>query len=413
MVDTLRSLLEGTFSWPDPVNELVAAVAVALGIVLVALVVYGLLKTYLVRLVQHLIQKTSVKWDDILVEVGFFRRLAQLVPAVIVYVGFQKVFATRGLLDVAPRLAYAWLVLQVARSLATVITAADRFYTARRDGRQQSLRGYAQAAKIVLYALTVIFMAASLLGKSPWGLVSVLGGMTAVLMLVFKDTILGFVASVQLNSYDMLRVGDWIVMPKYGADGDVVDITVNTVKVQNWDKTLTTVPTYALISESFQNWRGMFESGGRRIKRCLFVDMNTVTFCTPEMLERFRKFEILRAYLDERQGEIAADNEKRGVDTSEVINGRRQTNLGVFRAYIAAYLHEHPQVNRDMTFLVRHLEPTPKGLPIQLYVFCKDQRWAFYEAIQADIFDHLLAAIGEFDLRVFQEPSGADFARLG
>jgi len=186
----------------------------------------------------------------------------------------------------------------------------------------------------------------------------------------------------------------------------------NTVKVQNWDKTITTVPTYALISESFQNWRGMFEAGGRRIKRCLFVDMNTIKFCTPEMLERFKKFEILADYLSQKQQEIAEDNEKRGVDMSEAINGRRQTNLGIFRAYIAAYLRSHPQVNLDMTFLVRHLEPTSKGLPIQLYVFCKDQRWAYYESIQADIFDHLLAAIGEFDLRVFQEPSGSDFGRL-
>jgi miniconductance mechanosensitive channel len=257
-----------------------------------------------------------------------------------------------------------------------------------------------------------IFIVSILTDKSPWGILSILGGFTVVLMLVFKDTILGFVASIQLSGHDMVRIGDWIEMPKYGADGDVIDVSIHTVKVRNWDKTITTIPTYGLVTDAFKNWRGMSESGGRRIKRSFYIDMSSIKFCTDEMLERFRKFEFIREYIEQKQKEIDEYNREHAVETSQLINGRRQTNIGVFRAYIIAYLKKHPKIHQGMTFLVRHLEPTPTGLPIQIYVFSSDQAWANYEAIQADIFDHLLAAVPEFELRIFQNPTGHDFAAL-
>jgi miniconductance mechanosensitive channel len=232
-------------------------------------------------------------------------------------------------------------------------------------------------------------------------------------MLVFKDTILGFVAGIQIGAYDMVREGDWIEMPKYGADGDVIEVTVNTVKVRNWDKTISTIPTYALISDSFKNWRGMSESGGRRIKRSINIDMTSVRFADEAMLSRFRKMALLQKYIDETQQLIDSENSAKGIDLSATtVNGRRQTNLGIFRAYLVAYLRNHPNIHKEMTFLVRHLQPTAQGLPIEIYVFSSDQVWANYEAIQADIFDHILAALPEFDLRVYQQPCGADIAAL-
>ncbi|MDH3394006.1 MAG: mechanosensitive ion channel family protein, partial [Desulfobulbaceae bacterium] len=222
-------------------------------------------------------------------------------------------------------------------------------------------------------------------------------------------TILGFVASLQLAGNDMVRIGDWIEAPKYGADGDVVDVSIHTVKVRNWDKTIATIPTYALVTDSFKNWRGMTESGGRRIKRAIYLDMNSITFCSDELLAKFNKIELLRDYINSRQEEIDQHNQARAIDTSLPVNGRRQTNIGVFRAYVVAYLRAHPMIHQDMTFLVRHLAPTAQGLPLEIYVFSRDQVWANYEAIQADIFDHILASLPIFDLRVFQYPNGHDF----
>jgi miniconductance mechanosensitive channel len=232
--------------------------------------------------------------------------------------------------------------------------------------------------------------------------------MTAVVMLVFRDAILGFVAGIQLSANQMVSPGDWIEMPKYGADGDVLEVALTTVKVRNWDKTITTIPTYALISESFKNWRGMKESGGRRIKRAIHIDMHSIRFCDEPMLQRFSKIEFVSEHLARKRQEIAHWNADRGVDDSAPINGRRLTNIGTFRAYLIAYLRAHPMIHQEMTFLVRQLAPTPHGLPLEIYVFSRDQVWANYEGIQADIFDHVLAVAPEFDLRIFQTPTGGD-----
>jgi miniconductance mechanosensitive channel len=274
------------------------------------------------------------------------------------------------------------------------------------------LKGFAQVLKIVMVCAGVIIILSILLDQSPVYLLSGLGAMTAVLMLIFKDPILGFAAGIQLISNRMLRPGDWIEMPKYGADGDVMDITLTTVKVRNFDKTITTIPTYALINDSFKNWRGMEESSGRRIKRAIYIDMNTIRFCTPEMLGRFSDIRYIAEYMQRKKQEVETTNAELGIGPDNGINARRLTNIGTYRAYIHAYLRNHPMINTDMTFLVRQLAPTQHGLPLEIYVFCKDKVWANYEAIQSDVFDHLLAIAGEFDLKVYQYPSGTDFRGL-
>ncbi len=274
------------------------------------------------------------------------------------------------------------------------------------------IKGFIQVFKIIIYFTSGVFIIAILLDKTPVYLFSSLGALTAVLMFIFKDAILGFVAGIQLTANQMVANGDWIEMPKYGADGDIIEIALTTVKVQNWDKTITTIPTYALITESFKNWRGMSESGGRRIKRSISLDMNTIQFCTEEMLDRFSKIQYISSYIEKQKIELKTYNQAEQVDHSSLVNGRRMTNVGTFRAYVEAYLKNHPKINHEMTFLVRQLAPSEHGLPIEIYVFSKDKAWANYESIQADIFDHILAVIPEFDLQVFQDPSGRDFNKL-
>ena len=274
------------------------------------------------------------------------------------------------------------------------------------------IKGFIQVFKLIIYFVGGIFIISILLNKTPVYLFSSLAALTAVLMFIFKDAILGFVAGIQLTANRMVANGDWIEMPKYGADGDIIEIALTTVKVQNWDKTITTIPTYALITESFKNWRGMSESGGRRIKRSISIDMNTIQFCTEEMLGRFSKIQYITSYIEKNKIEVQKHNTLEQVDHSSLVNGRRMTNIGTFRAYVEAYLKNHPKINQEMTFLIRQLAPAENGLPIEIYVFSKDIAWANYESIQANIFDHIMAVVPEFDLRVFQDPTGRDFNKL-
>lgn len=394
--------------------ELLTRLALLGTTLVLAILVGWTARRFLVPALEKLTQRSSNTWDDALVAHRFFRRLAGLLPVVLFYLAIDLLFGREDPSgELVRRLTLSLFVFLAARLLVSFLAAAQDIYEAQVLARERPIKGYLQLVKILLWVLVVILVAAILTGKSPWGVLSVLGGLTAVLLLVFKDTILGFVASLQLSGNDMVRLGDWIEMPQFGADGDVIDVSIHTVKVRNWDKTITTIPTYALVSGSFKNWRGMAESGGRRIKRSLFLDMASIRFCDEEMLQRFARYELLGDYLQSRQAEIESFNRERRVDDSSPVNGRRQTNIGVFRAYVAAYLKAHPQISQEMTFLVRHLEPTPQGLPLQIYVFSKDKVWANYEAIQADIFDHLLAVLPEFDLRVFQYPTGHDLGRLG
>ena len=352
-------------------------------------------------------------WDDSFFQHGFFRRLFRIPPVVVLYAAADLVFPPQSFTsELIKRLAMTLLVVVGVRVLNALLLAIGDVYGKFERAKEKTIRTHLDAIRIAIYFLASIFVVSVLTGKSPFGILSVLGGFTVVLMLVFKDTILGFVAGIQLSAHDMVRVGDWIEMPKYGADGDVIDISIHTVKVQNWDKTVTTIPSYALVSDSFKNWRGMSQSGGRRIMRSLHIDMRSIHFCDEATLEKLGKIELLKDYIVATQEDIAAYNREHQVDEGTVVNGRRQTNIGIFRAYIVAYLKNHPKIHKDMTFLVRHLQSTPQGLPVQVYVFSNDQVWANYEAIQADIFDHLLAAIPEFGLRVFQYPAGADLQNM-
>ncbi len=371
----------------------------------------------LVTLVGKIVRRSAIAWDNIFLERKVFSRLAHVAPAlVLMRLGPVAFHDAPGLASLLGSVASVYLILIVLMLADALLNAALDIYDQFSVAKQIPVKGFVQALKIGLFFIAGIWVLSVVTGKSPLVFFSGLGALTAVLMLIFKDAILGFVAGIQLSANKMVRKGDWIEMPQFGADGDVLDVSLTTVKVQNWDKTITTIPTYALISHSFKNWQGMQESGGRRIKRALYLDMTSIRFCDEPLLERFSRMQLLRPYLEKKQAEIAQSNRDQGVDAESPVNGRRLTNVGTFRAYLEAYLRNHPKVHQGMTFLVRQLAPTDRGLPLEIYVFSSDQVWANYEAIQADIFDHLLAALPEFELRIFQSPTGSDFrhlARLG
>jgi miniconductance mechanosensitive channel len=384
----------------------------AVSIIIVFLVAYAvnfIVKRLVLRIIRLLILKSRSRWDDAFVSRHLFSRVSHLAPALVIYF-FAPAFPEISQWIIRFSIAYVMIVGLV--SIYALLSALGDVYYSFDIARDRPIKGYIQVVKILLGVIAGILVISVIINRSPTLLLGGIGALTAVIILVFKDTILGFIASIQLSSNNMVRIGDWIEMPKYGADGDVIDMTLATVKVRNWDKTITTIPTYAMISDSFKNWRGMQESGGRRIKRAINIDMNSVKFVGQEMYDRFMKIQLLRDYLISRREEIDKYNAEHDVDTSELVNGRNMTNLGTFRAYMVAYLKNHPKIHNDMTFMVRHLPPGPQGIPVEIYVFSNDQVWANYESIQADIFDHILAVIPRFDLRVFQSPSGGDLQEL-
>jgi miniconductance mechanosensitive channel len=408
MTDTINTWLLN-LGLPEKLSEPISWIVLAFGVILLAFVSNFIAKRILIVGMAVFVRKTKTNWDDALVRNRVFTRLSHLAPAMVIY---YTAYLFPPLEAFLKRFSTVYMIMVGLAVFSAFLNAVNDIYMDFKVSRERPIKGYLQVAKIIVSVFLIIIALAALLNRPAWPFISGLGAMTAVLILVFKDTILGLVASVQLSSNDMVRIGDWIEMPKYGADGDVVDISLHTVKVQNWDKTISTIPTYALISDSFKNWRGMSESGGRRIKRALYIDMNSVKFCTAMMLDRFSKFQLISDYLKTKQNEIAEFNKEHNVDTSELINGRGLTNIGTFRAYIIAYLRNHPKIHDDMTFLVRQLAPGEYGLPLEIYVFSKDQVWANYEAIQADIFDHILSVVPLFELRIFQNPSGSDFRLL-
>ena len=390
---------------------LFAAGAIALvGVLLLAWLANAVAKLFLVKGVGRFAERSRTTWDDILVERKVFVRLSHLAPALVIYALAPVALAgSPTAVGVVQQGAIIYLLLAGTFVATAFLNALVAIHDTLEFGRKMPVRSFVQAVKVVLFLVVGVVVVSVLLGRSPAYLLGGLGAVAAVLMLVFKDSILGLVAGIHLSLNHMVHIGDWIEMPKYGADGTVTDISLTTVKVQNWDRTVSTIPTYALISDSFRNWRGMTESGGRRIMRAVHIDMTSIRFCTEEMLARFKTFRYIAEYVERKVEEIAGHNAEKGFDESDLVNGRHLTNIGTFRAYLGAYLRNHPMIHQDMTFLVRHLAPTERGLPVQIYVFCKDQRWAHYEGIQADIFDHVLAIIPEFGLRVFQNPTGADF----
>ena len=371
-----------------------------------------LVKRIIVGSIARLARRSKNTWDDIFVKRKVFNRLAHLAPALIVYYALQFIFEAENLVSFLENFTQAYMVLVVVLVIDSVLNALHEIYRMLPVSRGRNIKGFVQVLKIIFYFIAIILVISIFSGEAPKTLLAGLGALAAVIILVFKDTILGFVASIQLAANKMVNIGDWISMPKFGADGDVIDINLTSVKVQNWDKTIASIPTYALVSDSFNNWKGMEESGGRRIKRSINIDMKSVAFLNPEQIEKFRKFHVLSHYINQKEKEIEEYNKSLDLDDSVVANGRRMTNLGTFRVYLENYLQNHPKIRKDMTFLVRHLQPTEKGLPVEIYVFSNDQAWANYEAIQADIFDHILAIIPEFGLRVFQNPTGEDFQKL-
>lgn len=402
--DKLRTL---TASWPDWAIEL-TGLAVLLLIAWFADVV---VRRRLTRALKVLVGKTPSRWDDEMVEHGVVSRLAHVIPAIVVYFGVPLVpHISDPVVDIVRNVALAYSAFVVMRAISAVLSAGNALYERTPDARERPIKGYIQVAKLFVYCCGAILIIAALLDKSPFLLLSGFGALTAVLLLVFRDTILSLVASVQLSSLDMVRVGDWIEMPQLNADGDVIDMALHTVRVQNWDKTITTIPTHRLISESFQNWRGMQESGGRRIKRSLVIDISSVRFLEDDEIERFKRFALINDYLKAKQRELTDYNAGLNVPVDADVNLRRLTNIGTFRAYALAYLTHHPRVHDKMTLLVRQLQSTAEGVPIEVYCFTTTTAWGEYEDIQADIFDHLFAILPRFGLQAYQQPSGDDLS---
>jgi len=344
---------------------------------------------------------------------AFIPRLAHVIPALVITFGIRFVpNLPEAFVAVVLNVANAFIVLTIALAIVALLDMVNDVYQRRPDSATRPIKGYIQVVKIVIYAIAVLLMIATLLDRSPVILLSGLGALAAVLMLVFQDTILSLVASVQISSNDIVRVGDWVEMPQLNADGDVIDIALHTVKIQNWDRTITTIPTKRFISDSFKNWRGMQESGGRRIKRAIYLDQSSVHFLTAEEKVKLQRFSLLRDYLKDKQSDIDDWNSKLSEDGKEPVNTRRITNLGTFRAYLVNYLRSSERVRQDMIMIVRHLNPGPEGVPLEIYCFANTIDWVPYEGIQSDIFDHVLSILPEFGLRVFQQPSGADFKHV-
>ena len=352
-------------------------------------------------------------WNTLLMKRKVFHNLIHTIPAILVYALLPMAFMRgKELLVISQKACAIYIIFSLLLAINGILLMIMDIYDGKETMKNRPMKGFIQVLQVLLFFIGGIVIISILVNKSPASLFAGLGASAAILMLVFKDSIMGFVSGVQLSANDMLKVGDWIAMPKYGADGTVIEVTLNTVKVRNWDNTITTIPPYLLVSDSFQNWRGMRESGGRRVKRSINIDMTSVRFCTPEMLAKYRKIQLLKDYVEQTEEVIEKYNAENGIDNSILVNGRRQTNLGVFRAYLTAYLKSLPDVNQELTCMVRQLQPTDRGIPIELYFFCALKDWVPYEGVQADVFDHVLAIIPEFDLQVFQSPSGRDFQRI-
>lgn len=352
-------------------------------------------------------------WNTLLMKRKVFHNLIHTIPAILVYALLPMAFMRgKELLVISQKACAIYIIFSLLLAINGILLMIMDIYDGKETMKNRPMKGFIQVLQVLLFFIGGIVIISILVNKSPASLFAGLGASAAILMLVFKDSIMGFVSGVQLSANDMLKVGDWIEMPKYGANGTVIEVTLNTVKVRNWDNTITTIPPYLLVSDSFQNWRGMRESGGRRVKRSINIDMTSVRFCTPEMLAKYRKIQLLKDYVEQTEEVIEKYNAENGIDNSILVNGRRQTNLGVFRAYLTAYLKSLPDVNQELTCMVRQLQPTDHGIPIELYFFCALKDWVPYEGVQADVFDHVLAIIPEFDLQVFQSPSGRDFQRV-
>lgn len=388
-------------------------IAMLLTLLLGAFIADRIASVALLGLVRRFAASSVVTWDDVLVEHKVFERIVHLVPAIIVFWGIDLVpDVPDGAVTVVRNVMLGYMVLMLTMALSSSLSAGNDIYSRTEMAKDRPLKGFVQLLQLAVWILGGIMIVAAILDRSPVLLLSGFGAMTAVLLLIFKDTILSLVASVQITAQDLVRVGDWIEMPQYGADGDVIDVQLHTIKVQNWDKTIVTVPTHRLVSESLKNWRGMSQSGGRRIKRSLYIDITSIRFQSNDEVADFRRLALLADYIEHKKKDLADYNAGLDHEVEAEVNLRRLTNVGTFRAYAFNYLKNHPNIRNDMTLLVRQLEPGPHGLPIQVYCFTDTTAWAEYEDIQSDIFDHLLAIVPEFGLRIYQHPAGSDFDKL-
>ncbi|WP_016989730.1 mechanosensitive ion channel family protein [Flavobacterium sp. ACAM 123] len=383
------------------------------GLIVICFVAWILTKKLIVDTIHKLFLKSKMTWDDILIEKKIFDKLSYIIPALLV------IFAVPSILREYPILsnyivtsAMIIILLVIIWTIIALLAVFDDILSKSPVFKGKPITSYIQVLNIMVYFIGGILILSLLLGKSPFYFLGAMGAMTAILLLIFKDTILGFVASIQMSVYDMVRVGDWIAMPKYDADGDVMSINLSTVKVQNWDKTITTIPTYAFITDSFKNWRGMSNSGGRRIKRAIYLKVSSFCFCDDQMLEQFKKYALIRDYIVQKEKEIKKSNSALIDNESNPVNIKSLTNIGVFRVYAENYILSNPKINSNMTHMVRQLDPTSKGMPLEIYCFTYEKEWEKYEVITSDIFDHLLTIMSQFQLEIFQEPTGGDFRSL-
>lgn len=362
----------------------------------------------ILRFLARKIQNNKYHWDDVLLNNKVFQKISMIIPGIVIYNG--SIFFD-DLSVLISKISVIYILLVIIVTAKSLIKSADDIYRQFPISKDRPIKGFLQVIEILLYIIFGIMIISIMIDKSPVALISGIGALTAIFTLIFKDSIVGFVAGLQLTWNDMLRIGDWIEMPKYGANGDVIEISLTTVKVRNFDKTITTIPTYALVSDSFINWRGMKETGARRIKRAINIEVTSIKFCTDEMLEKYKKVNFLRNYIEEKEAELEKYNENIA-NTDILVNGRNLTNIGIFRAYAQNYINNHPMISKELTRMVRQLAPTESGVPLEVYVFVNDTTWVNYEAAQSDIFDHLLAVAEFFDLRIFQNPSSFDFNKL-
>jgi len=400
------------FEWlqAHPLAAAVVGLALLSGIAWLA---FTIVRRFVLRIITRLTQRSAAWWDEVLVEHRVFHRLAWLVPPIVVYEGIEFVpYFPAELGDLVRRVALASLALLVAWAFSALLSAVDAIYRRYPISRDRPIKGILQVFTIVAHIVAWVLAIAALLDRDPFWFLSGLGALTAVAMLIFRDSLLSLVAGVQITANGLIRVGDWIDMPEFRADGEVIDIALNSVRVQNWDKTITVIPTHKFLEHSFKNWRGMQEAGGRRIKRAFHIDMGTIRFLTEEEIERFGRFVLLKDYIARKKKELEEHNRIHAAEPGYIANARRLTNIGTLRAYIMEYLRQHPMVHKGMMLMVRQLEPGPEGLPMEIYCFTADTRWPVYESIQADIFDHVLAMVPEFGLKIYQKPSGRDVAEI-
>ena len=401
VVDAINKFLtdHGVSSWlASWLDEIISV-----SLLFVIAYITDLIGRYIIhRFISHVASYTKSNWDDIFVENKVFKYLIHIIPGIIFYLCTPIALSSPFWVVIFQKATLVFIVFEILRAVHASSNAMTQIYSQSENYSNKPIKVMFQIISVIAYFVGGIAILSILINTDLTTLFAGMGAFMAVLILVFKDSILGFVAGWQLSANDMLRQGDWITVPKFGADGTVEEVSLYSVKVRNFDNTITTIPPYTLVSDSFQNWRGMQESGGRRIKRSISIDMTSIRFCTPEMLEKFRKIQYLTEYIDKTEAEIQQHNQENNTDNSILVNGRRQTNIGVFRAYLQAYLDNHPEVNHDLTCMVRQLQPTERGVAIELYFFTRIKNWVYYENVQSDIFDHVIAIVEQFDLRVFQ-----------